>query len=73
MSWFVALVQDANALQANPYACAGCNNAKSSLRLCRLPMLHMPILTPVQVPDNSNANPYACAGSPQFTRESLRL
>ncbi|MBW0561715.1 hypothetical protein O181_101430 [Austropuccinia psidii MF-1] len=48
MSRFVALVQHANASHANPYACAGSDNAKSSLRLCRLP-----ILTPVQVPKNA--------------------
>ncbi|MBW0586400.1 hypothetical protein O181_126115 [Austropuccinia psidii MF-1] len=76
MSWFVALVQDANASHTDPYACAGSDNAKSSLRLCGLPALHTPILTPVQVPtthtpiltpvqapDNSHANPYACEGS----------
>ncbi|MBW0581859.1 hypothetical protein O181_121574 [Austropuccinia psidii MF-1] len=73
MSWFVALVQDANASHRNPYACAGSDNAKGSLRLCRLPTLHTPILTPVQVPNHSHTNPYACAGSRQFTRQSLCL
>ncbi|MBW0561161.1 hypothetical protein O181_100876 [Austropuccinia psidii MF-1] len=63
MSWFVALVQDANASHANPYACAGSENAKSSLRLCGLPMLQTPIPTPVQAPENSHATPYACEGS----------
>ncbi|MBW0570632.1 hypothetical protein O181_110347 [Austropuccinia psidii MF-1] len=73
MSWFVALVQDADPSRENPYACAGSNNAKSSLRLCGVPTLHTPILTPVQVPDSSHANPYACAGSRKFTHQSLRL
>ncbi|MBW0593511.1 hypothetical protein O181_133226 [Austropuccinia psidii MF-1] len=73
MSWFVALVQDADASHANPYACAGSNNAKSSLCLCGVPTLHTPILTPVQVPDSSHTNPYTCAGSPKFTHQSLRL
>ncbi|MBW0581683.1 hypothetical protein O181_121398 [Austropuccinia psidii MF-1] len=73
MSWFVALVQDANASHANPYACAVSDNAKSSLCLCGLPTLHTPILTPVQVPNNSHANPYACAGSQEFTRQSSSL
>ncbi|MBW0592248.1 hypothetical protein O181_131963 [Austropuccinia psidii MF-1] len=73
MSWFVALFQDADSSHANPYACAGSDNAKSSLCLCGLPMLHTPILMPVQVPNNSHANPYACAGSRQFTHQSLPL
>ncbi|MBW0587102.1 hypothetical protein O181_126817 [Austropuccinia psidii MF-1] len=50
MSWFVALVQDADSSHANPYACAGSGNAKRSLRLCGLPTLHTPILTPVKPP-----------------------
>ncbi|MBW0589957.1 hypothetical protein O181_129672 [Austropuccinia psidii MF-1] len=53
MSWFVALVQDADASHANPYACAGSDNAKSSLRLCGLLTLHMQIITLVQAPNNS--------------------
>ncbi|MBW0581283.1 hypothetical protein O181_120998, partial [Austropuccinia psidii MF-1] len=73
MSWFVALVQDSDASHANPYAYAGSDNAKSSLCLCGLPTLHMPILTPVQVPETSHANPYACAGSRQFTHQTLCL
>ncbi|MBW0587621.1 hypothetical protein O181_127336 [Austropuccinia psidii MF-1] len=73
MSWFVALVQDANASHAKPYACAGSDNAKSSLPLWGLPTLPTPILMPVQVPDNSHANPYACTGFQQFTHQSLLL
>ncbi|MBW0582351.1 hypothetical protein O181_122066 [Austropuccinia psidii MF-1] len=53
MSWFVSLVQDANASHVNPYACAGSNNGKRWLCLCRLPTLHTPILTPVQAPKNA--------------------
>ncbi|MBW0569556.1 hypothetical protein O181_109271 [Austropuccinia psidii MF-1] len=63
LSWFVAIVQDADASHANPYACAGSANAKSSLRLCGVPTLHTPILTPVQAPENLHANPDACEGS----------
>ncbi|MBW0504173.1 hypothetical protein O181_043888 [Austropuccinia psidii MF-1] len=40
-------------VQAIPYACAGSENAKNSLRLCRLPKIHTPILTLVKIPDNA--------------------
>ncbi|MBW0585009.1 hypothetical protein O181_124724 [Austropuccinia psidii MF-1] len=44
----------ANASHANPYACAGSQQlTRQSLRLCRLPTIHMPILTPVKVPKNA--------------------
>ncbi|MBW0550733.1 hypothetical protein O181_090448 [Austropuccinia psidii MF-1] len=72
MAWFVALVQDANASHANPYACAGSDNAKSSLRYTRksLHLYKLPTIqkTPnaVQAPDNSHANPYTCEGSQHF-------
>ncbi|MBW0587599.1 hypothetical protein O181_127314 [Austropuccinia psidii MF-1] len=67
-------VQAPNNSHANPYACAGSRQlTRQSLRLCRLPTAHTPILTLVKVPDNSHANPYACAGSQQFTRQSLCL
>ncbi|MBW0576326.1 hypothetical protein O181_116041 [Austropuccinia psidii MF-1] len=39
---------------SNPYACAGSENAKNSLRQFWLPIIHTPILTLVQVPNNSN-------------------
>ncbi|MBW0580586.1 hypothetical protein O181_120301 [Austropuccinia psidii MF-1] len=57
---------DANASHAKPYACAGSDNAKSSLRLCGVPTLHTPILTPVQAPENLHANPDACEGSQKW-------
>ncbi|MBW0533958.1 hypothetical protein O181_073673 [Austropuccinia psidii MF-1] len=53
MSWFVALVQDSNASHSSPYACAGSENAKSSLCLCGLPMINTQIIMLVQAPDNS--------------------
>ncbi|MBW0530851.1 hypothetical protein O181_070566 [Austropuccinia psidii MF-1] len=59
MSWFVAIVQDADASHANPYACAGSDNAKSSLRLCGLPTLHTQIITLVQALDNLKKPPTA--------------
>ncbi|MBW0575611.1 hypothetical protein O181_115326 [Austropuccinia psidii MF-1] len=44
----------ANASHANPYACAGSQQLKrQSLRLCRLPTIHTPILTLVKVPKNA--------------------
>ncbi|MBW0576910.1 hypothetical protein O181_116625 [Austropuccinia psidii MF-1] len=72
ISWFVAPVQDADASHTNPYACAGSNNAKSSLCLCGVPTLHTPILTLVKVPHNAE-NFLACAGSQEFTRKFVRL
>ncbi|MBW0589163.1 hypothetical protein O181_128878, partial [Austropuccinia psidii MF-1] len=49
-----------------PNAYAGCQRfTRQSLRLCRFPTAHTPILTPVQAPKNSHANPYACEGSPK--------
>ncbi|MBW0589760.1 hypothetical protein O181_129475 [Austropuccinia psidii MF-1] len=60
MSWFVALVQDANASHANPYACAGSDNANSSLFLCVLVTLHMQIITLVQAPKNSKNSLRRC-------------
>ncbi|MBW0588862.1 hypothetical protein O181_128577 [Austropuccinia psidii MF-1] len=38
---------------------------RQSIRLCRFPTAHTPILTLVQAPENSHANPYACEGSPK--------
>ncbi|MBW0580221.1 hypothetical protein O181_119936 [Austropuccinia psidii MF-1] len=62
MSWFVALVQDVNDSHANPYACAGCDNAKSSLCLCGLLTLDTNIIkklsTAVQAPDAPHGIPY---------------
>ncbi|MBW0551945.1 hypothetical protein O181_091660, partial [Austropuccinia psidii MF-1] len=72
MSWFVALVQDANASHANPYACAGSENPKSSLCLCRLPTLHTQIITLVRAPDNSK-NPLQQCRLPTIHTPILRL
>ncbi|MBW0574478.1 hypothetical protein O181_114193 [Austropuccinia psidii MF-1] len=49
------------------------HNAENFLRLCRIPRIHTPILTPVQALNNSHINPYACAGYQQFTPQSLCL
>ncbi|MBW0587793.1 hypothetical protein O181_127508 [Austropuccinia psidii MF-1] len=43
-----------NNSHGNPYACAGSDDARNSLRLCRLLTIHMQILTLVKVPNNSN-------------------
>ncbi|MBW0588807.1 hypothetical protein O181_128522 [Austropuccinia psidii MF-1] len=44
----------ADASQANPYACAGSRQLTHQfLHLCRLPTIHMPILTLVKVPKNA--------------------
>ncbi|MBW0498709.1 hypothetical protein O181_038424 [Austropuccinia psidii MF-1] len=53
MYWFVALVQDPNALHANPYACAGFQYFKQ-------------LLTPGKAANASQANNYACTSSQQF-------
>ncbi|MBW0593184.1 hypothetical protein O181_132899 [Austropuccinia psidii MF-1] len=51
----------------NSYARAGSREfTRQSLRLCRRPTIHMPMLTPVQAPDNSHSNPYACECSQKF-------
>ncbi|MBW0588766.1 hypothetical protein O181_128481 [Austropuccinia psidii MF-1] len=43
-----------NASHANPYACAGSQQlTRQSLRLCRLPTIHTPILTLVKAPKNA--------------------
>ncbi|MBW0565377.1 hypothetical protein O181_105092 [Austropuccinia psidii MF-1] len=43
----------ADASHANPYAFAGARQlTPQSLRLCRLPKIHMPIFTLVKVPQN---------------------
>ncbi|MBW0512847.1 hypothetical protein O181_052562 [Austropuccinia psidii MF-1] len=60
-------VQDPDSVHENAYACTGSqqlkpllppgkapNNYNNSLRWCRLPTLHMQILTLVHVPNNSN-------------------
>ncbi|MBW0514944.1 hypothetical protein O181_054659 [Austropuccinia psidii MF-1] len=72
---FLNPVQALDNSHANAYAGAGSSNSKNSLRLCRLPTIHMRILTLLQVPtvlkipqplqasDNSHANPHACEGS----------
>ncbi|MBW0552855.1 hypothetical protein O181_092570 [Austropuccinia psidii MF-1] len=47
-------MRGANASHANPYACAGSRQlTRQSLRLCRLPTIHTPILTLVKVPKNA--------------------
>ncbi|MBW0513818.1 hypothetical protein O181_053533 [Austropuccinia psidii MF-1] len=44
----------ADASHANPYACAGSQQlTRQSLRLCRLPKIHTPILTLVKAPKNA--------------------
>ncbi|MBW0565654.1 hypothetical protein O181_105369 [Austropuccinia psidii MF-1] len=44
----------ADASHANPYACAGSRQlTRQSLRLCRLPTIHTPILTLVKVANNA--------------------
>ncbi|MBW0577059.1 hypothetical protein O181_116774 [Austropuccinia psidii MF-1] len=44
----------ANASHANPYACASSRQlTRQSLCLCRLPKIHMPILTLVKDPQNA--------------------
>ncbi|MBW0577442.1 hypothetical protein O181_117157 [Austropuccinia psidii MF-1] len=44
----------ADTSHANPYACAGSRQlTRQSLRLCRLPTVHTPILTLVKVPKNA--------------------
>ncbi|MBW0571317.1 hypothetical protein O181_111032 [Austropuccinia psidii MF-1] len=43
----------ADASHSNPHACAGSRQlTRQSLRLCRLPKIHTPILTLVMVPQN---------------------
>ncbi|MBW0531849.1 hypothetical protein O181_071564 [Austropuccinia psidii MF-1] len=51
---FLTPGQASDSSHANPFACAGSNIAKNSLRLCRLPTIHMQILMLVKVPTNSN-------------------
>ncbi|MBW0589368.1 hypothetical protein O181_129083 [Austropuccinia psidii MF-1] len=47
-------MRGADASHTNPYACAGSPQlTRQSLRLCRLPKIHMPILTLVKVPQNA--------------------
>ncbi|MBW0574618.1 hypothetical protein O181_114333 [Austropuccinia psidii MF-1] len=61
MSCFVSLVQDADASHANPYACAGSRQLTcQSLRLCKLPKIHIPILTLVKVPQNGKNSLHLC-------------
>ncbi|MBW0589118.1 hypothetical protein O181_128833 [Austropuccinia psidii MF-1] len=49
----------ADASHANPYACAGSQQLTcQSLCLCRLPTIHMPILTLVKVPKNAKNSLY---------------
>ncbi|MBW0552617.1 hypothetical protein O181_092332 [Austropuccinia psidii MF-1] len=44
----------ADTSHANPYACAGSQQlTHQSLRLCRLPTIHTPILTLVKAPKNA--------------------
>ncbi|MBW0559009.1 hypothetical protein O181_098724 [Austropuccinia psidii MF-1] len=62
------LVQVPTLLKAS-YTYAGCQRFTSqSLRLCRFPTTHTPILTPVQAPHNSHANTYACEGSQKCSK-----
>ncbi|MBW0591791.1 hypothetical protein O181_131506 [Austropuccinia psidii MF-1] len=47
-------VQDPENSHANSYACAGSQQfTHQSLRLCRLPTIHTPILTLVKAPKNA--------------------
>ncbi|MBW0586710.1 hypothetical protein O181_126425 [Austropuccinia psidii MF-1] len=53
-SKFLTPVQASNNSHANPYACEGSQQFTCpSLRLCRLPKIHTPILTLVKAPKNA--------------------
>ncbi|MBW0480861.1 hypothetical protein O181_020576 [Austropuccinia psidii MF-1] len=52
-------------VQTTSYDREASNNSNTSLSWCRLPTLHMRILTLVQVPNSSHAHPYTCTGSQQ--------
>ncbi|MBW0567996.1 hypothetical protein O181_107711 [Austropuccinia psidii MF-1] len=47
-------------IQAIPCACAGSDNAKNSLHLCRHPTIHTRILTLVKVPNNARNSLHLC-------------
>ncbi|MBW0564931.1 hypothetical protein O181_104646 [Austropuccinia psidii MF-1] len=58
-------VQAPEASHRIPYIVQVPDNLTVFLCRCRLPIIHTPILTPVQASNNSHTNPDACAGSQQ--------